>query len=53
MNTLMHGSDGLQLAFDGNQHDESLCAYPGECGVCVGGQSGPGAIYECGCFDRP
>ena len=34
-------------------NDESLCAYPDECGVCVGGQSGPGAIYECGCFDVP
>ena len=33
--------------------DDGTCAYPDECGVCVGDESGPGAIYECGCFEIP
>ncbi|MDA9835659.1 T9SS type A sorting domain-containing protein, partial [Flavobacteriales bacterium] len=31
--------------------DDGLCVNPDECGVCNGEETGPGAVYECGCAD--
>ena len=35
----------------GNPEEE--CNYPDECGECDGENSGPGAIYDCGCDPLP
>ena len=29
------------------------CNYPDECGICEGEETGPGAIYDCGCEPIP
>ena len=39
------------LATAGNPLIE--CNYPDECGVCEGEETGPGAIYDCGCDPLP
>ena len=31
--------------------DDGSCVNPDECGVCNGEETGPGAVYECGCAD--
>lgn len=33
--------------------DDGSCNYPDECGVCDGENTGPGAIYDCGCDPLP
>jgi gliding motility-associated-like protein len=35
----------------GNPEEE--CNYPDECGECEGEETGPGAIYDCGCDPLP
>ena len=32
-------------------NDDGSCVNPDECGVCNGEETGPGAVYECGCAD--
>ena len=33
--------------------DDGSCNYPDECGICDGLETGPGAIYDCGCEPIP
>lgn len=33
--------------------DDGTCNYPDECGICDGDNTGPGAIYDCGCDPLP